>query len=492
METAKPTTLSAKTRWLGHHAEGFIWPLWLCVVVYLGPERWLHTDSAYTLFRILNHQDLFYDRFACELLVWPGQLLSHLGAPLHWVLQSLNLILPLMAWLIWLLAVRSPYRWTLFLLFFTGGSEAFFIGYSEIGLSTLAFLSTAIFMDSRDGCETSARSTRLNMIFISVGWLIMLTAHPAGWLYAPILIGLNLVYLPKSQNLVLFLVFSTIFSLKSWLLPSNAYDRGLYETLFSGHDWKSFGSLWSLQYLKGASWFFIPAVTAIAALLIGLTKPWRWISLLFFGIALIATIIALLIYSQGDAHINMEKFFYPVALISMLSIPAYLWASERPQFGQYRLQFLTAKQREFSRSLIGILPWFLALSMLLGIQKHSAGYANRIQQLQGLIGTMHHNKMVAHYDTLSLRVFPGSLWGLSYETALVSMMDKKAKSRDCVRDETKTMKPMTTEELLDWTNIEKRIGDSLLIGAPFEMPQPIAKLNQRYFRFKTKTTYQRW
>ena len=133
-----------------------------------------------------------------------------------------------------------------------------------------------------------------------------------------------------------------------------------------------------------------------------------------------------------------------------------------------------------------------SLSMLLGIQKHSAGYANRIQQLQGLIGTMHHNKMVAHYDTLSLRVFPGSLWGLSYETALVSMMDKKAKSRDCVRDETKTMKPMTTEELLDWTNIEKRIGDSLLIGAPFEMPQPIAKLNQRYFRFKTKTTYQRW
>ena len=88
-----------KQRWIGDQGEGFLWPIYLCVVFYLGAERWLHTDSAYTLFRILNHQSLFYDRFACELLVWPGQLLSHLGAPIKWVMQSVNIILPLMAWL---------------------------------------------------------------------------------------------------------------------------------------------------------------------------------------------------------------------------------------------------------------------------------------------------------------------------------------------------------------------------------------------------------
>ncbi|NBX87994.1 MAG: hypothetical protein EBQ97_05690, partial [Bacteroidetes bacterium] len=95
-------------RWIGKQGEGFLWPIYLFVVVYLGPERWLHTDSAYTLFRILNHQSLFYDRIACELLVWPGQLLSHLGAPLSWVMQSVNIILPLMAWLAWSLTDNSP------------------------------------------------------------------------------------------------------------------------------------------------------------------------------------------------------------------------------------------------------------------------------------------------------------------------------------------------------------------------------------------------
>ena len=96
-----------KQRWIGDQGEGFLWPIYLFVVFYFGAERWLHTDSAYTLFRILNHQSLFYDRFACELLVWPGQLLSHLGAPIRWVMQSINLILPLMAWLGWIFPAHA-------------------------------------------------------------------------------------------------------------------------------------------------------------------------------------------------------------------------------------------------------------------------------------------------------------------------------------------------------------------------------------------------
>jgi len=70
----------------------------------------LHTDSAYTLFRILNQQSLFYDRFACELIVWPGQLLTLLGAPAIWVLQGLNLILPLMGWVLWVAFAHNPHR----------------------------------------------------------------------------------------------------------------------------------------------------------------------------------------------------------------------------------------------------------------------------------------------------------------------------------------------------------------------------------------------
>jgi hypothetical protein len=241
-----------------------------------------------------------------------------------------------------------------------------------------------------------------------------------------------------------------------------------------------------------ADWIFIPAVTAFAALLIGLTKPWRWISLLHFGTTVVAIVVSLLIYSQGDAHINMEKFFFPVAVISMLSIPVYLWGSQRPKFGEYQLYRLTAKRRQLSHSLIGIIPWFLALGMLLGIQKHSPNYTNRKTQLFALVDAMPHGKMIAHYDTLSKRIFPGSLWGLPYETALASAFNAESIHRPVQLYPTKTMKPMNVEELADWKNIEKRIGDSLMIGAPFEMPQPIVKLNPRYFWYQTKTTYQKW
>ena len=155
-----------KQRWIGDQGEGFLWPIYLFVVFYLGAERWLHTDSAYTLFRILNHQSLFYDRFACELLVWPGQLLSHLGAPIRWVMQSINLILPLMAWAGWIFFHKSPLRWLYFLVIFSGGSEAFFIGYNEIGLSTLAFITGIqwIVLDAK-------RLPLLLFLSITITWL---------------------------------------------------------------------------------------------------------------------------------------------------------------------------------------------------------------------------------------------------------------------------------------------------------------------------------
>ncbi len=484
--------ISTQSRWLGKYAEGIIWPLWLFVVFHLGQERWLHTDSAYTLYRILNHQSLFYDRFACELIVWPGQLLTWLGAPISWVMQSLNLVLPLMAWLTWAAAAKSTHRWIMFLLFLAGGSEVFFIGYSEIGLATWAFLSTLLLLDLTQYFKAAGRQKLFYELLIAMGWTILLLSHPASLLYAPILIGISLATRSKSENLVLLSIVSVCFIVKSFALPSNTYDGGLYQTLFSRSTWTQFGSLWSVDYLLHADWFFIPATTSFAALLIGITKPWRWISLFHFVLTIIAIVVSLLIYSQGDAHINMEKFFFPVAVISMLSIPAYLWGSQRPKFGEYRLYKLTAKQRELSQSLIGILPWFLALSMLLGIQKHSPTYTNRKHQLFTLVDAMPHGKMIAHYDTLSKRIFPGSLWGLPYETALASAFNA-AQGSDLVElPPTKTMKPMSSEELADWSNIQSRIGDTVVIGAPFEMPQPIAKLNRRYFRYQTKTTYQQW
>lgn len=470
---------------MGQYAEGLIWPLWLFVVYHLGEERWLHTDSAYTLFRILNHQALFYDRFACEFLVWPGQLLTALGAPISIVLQGLNLILTLMAWATWIAFARHKHRWILFLLIICGGSELFFIGYSEIGLCTWAFLCTLLLIDNPPKQTTQVWQTA--GVFLCI--LILLFSHPAGWLYLPVIIALSLHRMSRKSLGIMSASLCIALILKSVIFPSNAYDSGLYQTLSNPETWLNFFQLLSVNYLLGASWFFIPAVTALACFALGLSKPWRWVSAAFFFIILSDTIVAVVIYAKGDAHINMEKFFYPIGVLALLSISVYLWGSQEPQHSAYRLKFIMAKQREISKSMIGILPWFLSINMLLGIQKYSPDYSNRKAQLQSLTASMPGAKMMAHYDTLSARIFPGSLWGLSYETALITAINKERTGEPSTL---KSMKAMTSQELADWGETQKKIGDSLLIGAPFEMPQRIDRLNRRYFEFEQGTTYQLW
>ena len=445
-----------KQRWIGDQGEGFLWPIYLFVVFYLGAERWLHTDSAYTLFRILNHQSLFYDRFACELLVWPGQLLSHLGAPIRWVMQSINLILPLMAWLGWIFFHKSPLRWLYFLVIFSGGSEAFFIGYSEIGLSTLAFITTIHWMVSRPKNQS---------LLLFMGMATIWLSHPAGCLYFPIISLLGWKNLPLKQTLTLALSLAAVFIAKQLIAPSNPYDAQLYGTLMNIQNFTQFTNLFSVNYLLHASWFFIPAATAIACFLVGLLKPSRIATSIYFAIFVVDTLAAVLIYSQGDAHINMEKFFYPIAVIGMLSIGI-----------QTRTQ-----------QLISIPLWFLAFSMTLGIQKHLPNYAERKQLLFDLVKVQPHAKLLIQHpaeeqgsnnsvakitNALSQK---GSLWGLSYETAIASKW--------IGLNETRTAKIISTEEIKEWPTTNSQIADSLFIGAPFEQPQPINRLNHRYFRF---------
>ena len=453
-----------KQRWIGDQGEGFLWPIYLFVVFYLGAERWLHTDSAYTLFRILNHQSLFYDRFACELLVWPGQLLSHLGAPIRWVMQSINLILPLMAWLGWIFFHKSPLRWLYFLVIFSGGSEAFFIGYSEIGLSTLAFITGIqwIVLDAK-------RLPLLLFLSITITWL----SHPAGVLFLPILVLFGWRKLDLKQTLSLAITLTGLFIAKQLIAPSNPYDAQLYGTLMSIQNFTQFTNLFSVNYLLHASWFFIPAATAIACFIVGLLKPCRLSTSIYFAIFVVDTLAAVLIYSQGDAHINMEKFFYPIAVIGMLSIGI-----------QTR-----------SQQLISIPLWFLAFSMMLGIQKHLPNYTERKQLLFDLVKAQPHAKLLIQQpaedlgpdtndsvakitNALSQK---GSLWGLSYETAIASKW--------IGLNETRTAKIMSTEEIKEWPTTNSQIADSLFIGAPFEQPQPINRLNHRYFRFAKNQNY---
>jgi hypothetical protein len=403
-------------------------------------------------------------------------------------MQSINLILPLMAWLGWIFFHKSPLRWLYFLVIFSGGSEAFFIGYSEIGLSTLAFITGIqwIVLDAK-------RLPLLLFLSITITWL----SHPAGVLFLPILVLFGWRKLDLKQTLSLAITLTGLFIAKQLIAPSNPYDAQLYSTLTSIQNFTQFTNLFSVNYLLHASWFFIPAATAIACFIVGLLKPCRLSTSIYFAIFVVDTLAAVLIYSQGDAHINMEKFFYPIAVIGMLSIGIFQWAAEKSILASTnQIDEQPGNQTKAqTQQLISIPLWFLAFSMMLGIQKHLPNYTGRKQLLIDLVKVQPHAKLLIQQpaedqgpdtnnsvakitNALSQK---GSLWGLSYEIAIASKW--------IGLNETRTAKIMSTEEIKEWPTTNSKIADSLFIGAPFEQPQPINRLNQRYFRFAKNQNY---
>jgi hypothetical protein len=400
-------------------------------------------------------------------------------------MQSINLILPLMAWAGWIFFHKSPLRWLYFLVIFSGGSEAFFIGYSEIGLSTLAFITGIqwIVLDAK-------RLPLLLFLSITITWL----SHPAGVLFLPILVLFGWRKLDLKQTLSLAIALTGLFIAKQLIAPSNPYDAQLYGTLMNVQNFTQFTNLISVNYLLHASWFFIPAATAIACFIVGLLKPSRIATSIYFTIFVVDTLAAVLIYSQGDAHINMEKFFYPIAVIGMLSIGIFQWAAEKSILASTnQIDEQPGNQTKAqTQQLISIPLWFLAFSMMLGIQKHLPNYTERKQLLIDLVKAQPQSKLLIQQPaedqgsnnsvakiTIALSQ-KGSLWGLSYETAIASKW--------IGLNETRTAKIMSTEEIKEWPTTNSQIADSLFIGAPFEQPQPINRLNQRYFRF-TKNQY---
>ena len=299
----------------------------------------------------------------------------------------------------------------------------------------------------------------------------------------------------SKQTLSLAIALTGLFIAKQLIAPSNPYDAQLYSTLINVQNFTQFTNLFSVNYLLHASWFFIPAATAIACFIVGLLKPSRIITSIYFAIFVVDTLAAVLIYSQGDAHINMEKFFYPIAVIGMLSIGIFQWAAEKQaiastnqideQPGAHAQNQTKAQTR--TQQLISIPLWFLAFSMMLGIQKHLPNYTERKKLLIDLVKVQPHAKLLIQHpaedqapnnsfakitNALSQK---GSLWGLSYETAIASKW--------IGLNETRTAKIMSPEEIKEWPTTNSKIADSLFIGAPFEQPQPINRLNHRYFRF---------
>ncbi len=460
--------------WIGSSREGYLWPVYLICVFILGPERWMHTDSAYTLFRILNHQSLFYDRWACELLVWPGQILAYWGAPINWVMQSLNLCLPLMMWGAWLLFPNSTHRWLYFAMAFLGGSEAFFIGYSEIGLSTWAFI-TAI--------QCLSMNLKKNWIALPTLLLIMLNAHPAAWIYVPFLALFTAILFPGKKAFITLSVCLVLGLLKWIFVETNSYDTGLIAHFRDSLDIHTITNSFSFHHIQSAAYFFIPHATLIACFCVSIFKPWRWqftaFTLAFYS-ALIASVI---VYSDGDATINMEKFFYPVSILGILSLAFYSSLSNSAKYGT-TFSKDKAIRFNYTNKIINFIPWFIALCFMINLQYPLALYQNRLLQLEKITRQMKNNKEIQADEFLQKKLI-GSTWAIPYETALTSTRMNLSS--------THTIKNENFATILDPEKMKEmqiRIGDSLFLGAVFELPQSIQAINSQYFYFPAKSCYQ--
>lgn len=428
--------------------------LYLLWVLYFAQQRWLHTDSAYTLFRILNLEPLFYDRYANVLQVWPAQILAWTGAPVKLVLFTLNVSLP-MFWLAgFIYWKKRSDSWFLFaLLPVCGGPESFFLGYSEILFSAwcLAWVINLAKMGQ----------ARLRPLFLLAGIALMVDAHPASVLWLPLL-ALLAWHDSNRQLLLATIAGFCLYLLRNLFFPVNTYDSGLIARLTDQKVWQNLLSQYSLFYIKGASksWL-IPGWITLIILLWTIIKKRIQAAYLFLIYVAIVLLISLVVYSSGDATILMEKFFYPFA-VACLSAWLFISLSSRFRYTILTGVMVLSAALFFTRSL-----WY------------SSKYNNRLvalEQLEENCNKTGWHKIVVPSEKLSADTFL-SHWGLPYETMLISTLKS--------RDTNVTVRGVTQSE---WTGTKQAIKNEEYLGAEFVKPAPIKKLNPTYFRLPGTTT----
>ncbi len=424
--------------------------LYFILIILWAQPRWLYTDSAYLIFRILNHEPLFFDRYANEIQMLPAQLAVSLRAPAAVVLFLLNCTLPLLYFFAWLWYRKSDERKALIfpLLLICSGYEMFFLGFSEIHTAALAL---GILLQLQDG------KPRIQSYIFSAGWLLfMLFSHPAAWLFLPF-IFLYYLFTPnlKKISLLVPLICLLYIGIKSiWRPENNPYDAALFANLTHLKTWQKIPELYSTHYLYSAilSWL-LPALLVffiVIFLSIFIYKS-RVTAFLFFGYTISACLITLVIYQQGEAAVLMEKFFYPLAVIMVLPM------------------FLLIKKYHSIAYISFIL---IALFYFYGVFNKRHFYLQRFSKLE----TLHANysskpgqKFLLNQAHFAPDTF-GSTWALPYESMVYSALHHK---------KTLNIKAINLQDL--HTDRYKNT-DSLYHGADFVPPFPIRTLNKKYFQ----------
>ena len=425
---------------------------WLGTVVYCAYPRWLHTDSAYTFFRLLNKESLVYDRFANWLQLAPAVLAVKMALPASVVLHLANITLPLFFIASWFFTLRfSAHKALIFpICLWLSGPEMMFLGYSEIHMAVLCCCL----------CWFIGYETNLPKWAFLLACLGAFMAHPAALMLIGGALLAGLAGSEASKKWWHFVLLCLVAAAFQYVVSptTNNYDSGLKGNLLNPTAWRHLSNYYSWDYLctnlRGWMWPLFAMMIAIAAL--GIKQENLLKSLLGLAFTTICTLLLVVVYQSGDAGVMMQKFFYPVLVVAAL----FLFSLNRQTW---------------------LLPAFTAACWISGVAFfliHGNGYFYRQRTKE--IAFQNKQYVKEGYQKIIVNHYGEAIatpWALPYESMCIAAIDKQP---------TVSIRFSENGRLLPDA---LAAGDTLYLGATFMPPFHIKTLNPVYFKLDEKPYY---
>lgn len=422
---------------------------WLGIAIFYANPRWLHTDSAYTLFRLLNKEALVYDRFTNYLQLAPAVLAVKMALPANVVLHLVNITLPLFFVVTWFFTHRlSPGKALIFpLLLWLSGPEMMFIGYSEIHMAVLC-CSLFWFLNYQENPPKWA------LLMTALGAFM---AHPA----ALMLMGGTLLAISMGSNTSTkwrdAILLSILAAFLQYLVSpaTNNYDSGLLDKLTNASGWMLLTGHYSWQYfytnLMGWMWPLIAIFVTLA--IIGFKQNKSLKTALGLAYIITCCLMLVVVYQSGDSAVMMQKFFYPILVVAALLLFSH--SSYAKLIYAYTAVF-----------------WVSGIVFFL-LYGNGYFYRQRVKELafQSKQYTKYgYQKVIVNHYGEAI----GTPWALPYESMCIAAIEKQP-TISIRYSENGRLKPDSMA-----------VGDTLYLGATFMPPFPVKSLNPDYFRLDEK------
>lgn len=435
------------------------WALLLIIAIWWRNERLLYQDSAYGLFQIANlHFPIEHNRWGTAPLIFPAFATAWFGLPLSAVMATLSatgILLPaLTSWIMWRISKDTQtYLLPLFLMTLTG-PEWFFQGMVDM-LPALCYCCLFFtFLLKADNWKSYQLYASVLFLFLAFN------THPGILPLVLFICFFHYAHIKNNVSLVAMFAIFLIAIAKKYFSANSSYENEVLGRASISNLQHIFDS-WTWHYFLDTflARLLIPAVL-FAVGLIMLRKVNRPYSALYLPVvAGLGTFSIIVMFSNGDSHLMMEKSFAPIVLL--LCIPILVLALRSPAWHKFYL-------------FIALL--FAAIGVWQRYESYQF-YHLRLARMDALL----QEKEVRDHEKI---YYPASAfhaeewrvtWALPYETVLRSEVNKQPST---------TIKPYLNAPDTDLLH-----DSGMFYGADFAYKMKTDTMNQKYFHFSPGSKY---